>query len=231
MEEDHLYLKDISKGNIRFMTYGDDIIDINSVILEKETGHFSIVDFKSGKEVFNTMDFITHTKEDYISITLTPIKVDNNYYYDLYSETEKTAYILNDKFKKIITYEQIDGRFSQYSTGNNFSIYKNKIYVISDKNFSVYDLKGNLIKKSKTYGSVYAIDKNYFLVSLNNKIVIIDNNENIIFELDEIIDCSYIEVENNIITVNSGCSLCSNLYKYDINRKQLSKTSDCEIYE
>lgn len=234
------YLTDDNNTEINFMKYLSDdeieYINLDLILSINSNGHFRIIDYKNNQTVFDTKNLNLNNDADYFDGSINPIKIkDNEYYYDLYYENiDEVGYILDEKFEKLFSYSTRTTEEQQYG-GNQYSIDKDKIYIINvnRKSFSIYDFNGILLKKSKDYSYVYCVAEGYFLVRMSDggNWQIIDSDEKVITKIDVIYrGGNDIDVEGDIITVRTGYNECEYIYKYDLKtNKMIEKSENCFV--
>ena len=153
------------------------------------------------------------------------------------SDFEYYAFDTDANISRVVLYDKdlnpiFDGKIVNYVKLNN------KLYIMypseSSNYYYVYDLNGKLIKTSKKYNNVYewAYDYEksseiYIIVNSNNKISIVDENDNILYQVPKdnlkfergIVD-DYQIMENNVISlIFNECSNECNFVTYWYNTK------------
>lgn len=117
-----------------------------------------------------------------------------------YSISGNILNLIENKDEKIVyitAYTHDPNKFKVYNSNgktlfdgkeySDFRIYKD--FILSAKtNFSVYDSSFNLKTTSKTYDEILYINENYIVVTLDNKLLILDTSDNVLATFDNVWD-------------------------------------------
>ncbi len=242
VKENKTYFKDKKYKEINLIGYEEYnekteeskyyIINYDYVVAKDENYNVYVIDYKKNEIIFDSAK-LDYKNDGELSINFDVIKVkDNLFYYKVECGNGK-SFILNDKFKTISSYSS-KGQMGQFGEGNQYLIYKSKIYVVNpdDKSFSIYDSNGKLIKKSEAYKHVYCLAEGYVLVNMNideiNYDVVIDDNGKELFKVEanqgDLSTSMYYDEKNNSLVIDYVTGLDSGIdYIYSFKTKQVTK--------
>ena len=245
MKEEKTYLEDDNYKEITFLKYTeyDDnnkesyYINYDLVMAMDQNNNIFVIDYKNNDIVFDSrkLEFNNEEDEEYLQFDM--IKIGNDkYYYDIKCPTGY-SYVLNSEFKELFAYSS-KGQMGQFGEGDQYSIDDNRIYVVNvdNESYSIYEINGKLVKKSKKYDYIYCTDKGYFLI---RKVIegvtyyaVIDYNGKEIFKMEATFAESqsiYYDKENNIIKVHIITGMESGIrYNYNLKTGNLNKESYSE---
>lgn len=245
LSENKLYFENSGYNEIYFLKYSEEIpskdgeesetkehiISYDYVEAIDDDSNIFVIDYKNNKVLFDSSKLKFQNEEE-LHLTLNTIRVNDKMYYTIECP-EGISYLLNDKFETISSYSS-KGQMGQFGAGNQYLIYKNKIYVVNtdNKSFSIYDSNGKLIKKSEIYKNVYCLDAGYALVYMEidgvNYDVVIDENGKELFKVEsdqgDLSVSLYYDEKNNSLIIGYVTGLDSGIdYVYSFKTKQVTK--------
>jgi flagellar basal body-associated protein FliL len=208
------------------------IVNYDYVVATGER-NISVIDYKKNEVLFdsNNLDFKTKDEDPYIDFEVIKVK-ENQYFFNVRCDTG-VSYLLNDQFKVITSYSS-KGQGSQFGAGDQYTIYKNLIYVVDtdNKTYSVYGLDGKRAIKSKEFNEVFCIANNYILVQYEIDGVlydmVVDDMGRDLFKIESPTNLEarlmYIDSNKNILGIEYVTGMESGFfYEYNLKTQELKK--------